>query len=258
MYKRQHLLWAVVFALPLALSFLNGHHHTSMFAWSVASLIVCLLPVGMWLVERRTQAAAQTEISKRPEPTRVEKQRELVRAEGPEPARANRQRSKLARVDRKADPARAEKPEPAKPSSVEKEATPAKKATPAKRLAPARRDHLKPVPDAPREPARRDHLKPVANEPAEQSHGWPTDLERRKAHKVVRFERRSSASDAHRERAIERVAAEAAAAPEQQHERRKHHVVVHFDRRDPDRLPDEHHGPEQPELTWQVFDQVEA
>ena len=257
---RKHLLWAVVFAVPLALSFVTGHHHTSMFAWSVASLVVCLLPVGMWLVERRTQAAAQTEISKRPEPTRVEKQRELVRAEGPEPARANRQRSKLARVDRKADPARAEKPEPAKPSSVEKEATPAKKRrTPARRPSPepARRDHLKPVPDAPREPARRDHLKPVANEPAEQPHGWPTDLERRKAHKVVRFDRRSSESNGHRERALERVAAEAA-APSEQHERRKHHVVVHFDRRQDERLRDEQREPDQPELTWQIFDQVEA
>jgi cellulose synthase/poly-beta-1,6-N-acetylglucosamine synthase-like glycosyltransferase len=244
---RKHLLWAVAFGLPLMLSFVTGHHHTSMFAWSVASLVVCLLPVGMWMVEqRRAQVAAQPEISKRPEPTRVEKQRELVRAEGPEPARVNRQRPKQVQVDRKADPARAEKPEPAKPSSVERKPTPAKP-----KRAPARRPRT--------EPARRDHLKPVPDAPHEH---WPEDLERRKVHKVVRFDRRSSAERAHRERALERAAAEASGYAG--HERRKQHLVVHFDNHQKDRRRaaprSEHLEGEQrePDLTWQVFDQVKA
>ncbi len=50
---RKHLLWAVVFGVPLALSFALGHHHFSMRAWSVASLVVCLLPVAIWRVELR-------------------------------------------------------------------------------------------------------------------------------------------------------------------------------------------------------------
>src|SRR6185295_6157965 len=50
---RKHLLWAVVFGVPLGLSFVLGHHHFSMRAWSVASLIVCLLPVAIWRFELR-------------------------------------------------------------------------------------------------------------------------------------------------------------------------------------------------------------
>jgi cellulose synthase/poly-beta-1,6-N-acetylglucosamine synthase-like glycosyltransferase len=49
---RKHLLWSGVFGLPLALSLVLGHDHTSMRAWSAASLAVCLLPVAIWLVER--------------------------------------------------------------------------------------------------------------------------------------------------------------------------------------------------------------
>jgi cellulose synthase/poly-beta-1,6-N-acetylglucosamine synthase-like glycosyltransferase len=49
---RTHLLWSAVFGLPLALSLVLGHDHTSMRAWSAASLAVCLLPVAIWLVER--------------------------------------------------------------------------------------------------------------------------------------------------------------------------------------------------------------
>ena len=50
---RKHLLWAVVFGVPLGLSFVLGHHHFSMRAWSVASMIVCLLPVAIWRFEMR-------------------------------------------------------------------------------------------------------------------------------------------------------------------------------------------------------------
>jgi Glycosyl transferase family group 2 len=56
---RKHVLWALVFGVPLLFSFVLGHHHFSMRAWSVASLIVCLLPVAIWRVElareRRTE-----------------------------------------------------------------------------------------------------------------------------------------------------------------------------------------------------------
>jgi hypothetical protein len=48
---RKHLLWALVFGIPLGLSFALGHNHFSMRAWSVASLIVCLLPVAIWRFE---------------------------------------------------------------------------------------------------------------------------------------------------------------------------------------------------------------
>ena len=56
---RKHLLWALVFGVPLALSFVLGHHHFSMRAWSFASLIVCLLPVAIWRVELSRAAARQ-------------------------------------------------------------------------------------------------------------------------------------------------------------------------------------------------------
>jgi cellulose synthase/poly-beta-1,6-N-acetylglucosamine synthase-like glycosyltransferase len=56
---RKHLLWALVFGVPLALSFILGHHHFSMRAWSFASLIVCLLPVAIWRVERVRERRAK-------------------------------------------------------------------------------------------------------------------------------------------------------------------------------------------------------
>ena len=37
---RKHVLWALVFGVPLLFSFVLGHHHFSMRAWSLASLIV--------------------------------------------------------------------------------------------------------------------------------------------------------------------------------------------------------------------------
>jgi hypothetical protein len=69
---RKHLLWALVFGVPLAFSFILGHHHFSMRAWSFASLIVCLLPVAIWRVEllreRRAKPAAAPVAAPEPEP----------------------------------------------------------------------------------------------------------------------------------------------------------------------------------------------
>lgn len=72
---RQHLLWALVFGVPLAFSFVFGHHHFSMRGWSFASLIVCLLPVAIWRVElareRRARRAAEPKTEPAPVPARV-------------------------------------------------------------------------------------------------------------------------------------------------------------------------------------------
>jgi cellulose synthase/poly-beta-1,6-N-acetylglucosamine synthase-like glycosyltransferase len=70
---RKHLLWALVFGVPLLFSFLLGHHHFSMRAWSFASLVVCLLPVAIWRVElarerRRDKRAAEPEPQPAPAP----------------------------------------------------------------------------------------------------------------------------------------------------------------------------------------------
>jgi cellulose synthase/poly-beta-1,6-N-acetylglucosamine synthase-like glycosyltransferase len=69
---RKHLLWALVFGVPLLFSFVLGHHHFSMRAWSFASLVVCLLPVAVWRVElmreRRAARAAEPKPERREEP----------------------------------------------------------------------------------------------------------------------------------------------------------------------------------------------
>jgi hypothetical protein len=59
---RKHLLWALAFGVPLGVSFANGYGHLSMRAWSVASLAVCLAPLGIWRAElaRKKREAAQT------------------------------------------------------------------------------------------------------------------------------------------------------------------------------------------------------
>jgi cellulose synthase/poly-beta-1,6-N-acetylglucosamine synthase-like glycosyltransferase len=79
---RKHLLWALVFGVPLLLSFVLGHHHVSMRAWSVASLGVCLLPVAIWQVEaaRQRRAARAEEPERQPQP-------QPERREEPAPAR---------------------------------------------------------------------------------------------------------------------------------------------------------------------------
>ncbi|MBA3262879.1 MAG: glycosyltransferase, partial [Thermoleophilaceae bacterium] len=86
---RKHLLWALVFGVPVLFSFVLGHHHFSMRAWSFASLVVCLLPVAIWRVElmreRRAKRATEPKPKRREEPA-------PVRREGPAPARRERLR----------------------------------------------------------------------------------------------------------------------------------------------------------------------
>jgi len=123
---RKHVLWALVFGVPLAFSFVLGHHHFSMRAWSFASLVVCLLPVAIWRVElarerRAARRAARTA------------GRVAAPALSPEPV---------------AEPKPREEPVPAPVPPEE----------------PVRREHLRPVPDLPREPVREQPLEPAAFE----------------------------------------------------------------------------------------------
>jgi hypothetical protein len=87
---RKHVLWALVFGVPLALSFVLGHHHFSMRAWSVASLIVCLLPVAIWRVElaRARRAERRAGRAVEPEPISAEPVAAPERPEEPVPAPA--------------------------------------------------------------------------------------------------------------------------------------------------------------------------
>jgi hypothetical protein len=50
------------------LSFVLGHHHFSMRAWSFASLILCLLPVAIWRVELARERRAERRAQRAPEP----------------------------------------------------------------------------------------------------------------------------------------------------------------------------------------------
>jgi cellulose synthase/poly-beta-1,6-N-acetylglucosamine synthase-like glycosyltransferase len=63
---RKHLLWGLVFGVPLAVGLLLGRDHASMRVWSLLSLALCLLPVAIW----RTEAAARRRL--RPETRRGE------------------------------------------------------------------------------------------------------------------------------------------------------------------------------------------
>ena len=75
--------------------------------------------------------------------------------------------------------------------------------------------------------------------------------ERRKQHKVVRFDRRRAlVRDQHG--ATEHVPGESEPVRELQPGRRKNHVVVRFD------PPKGHQFGEHPEPEWQVYDQAEA
>jgi cellulose synthase/poly-beta-1,6-N-acetylglucosamine synthase-like glycosyltransferase len=65
---RKHILWALVFGVPLLLSFVLGHQHASMRAWTFASLVVCLLPVAIWRLESRGQEQEAPE--EQPEPVK--------------------------------------------------------------------------------------------------------------------------------------------------------------------------------------------
>lgn len=46
---RKHIFWAVIFGVPFALSFVIGTSHVSMRVWCAASLLVCILPIAIWL-----------------------------------------------------------------------------------------------------------------------------------------------------------------------------------------------------------------
>jgi len=78
---RKHLLWALVFGVPLVFSFILGHHHFSMRAWSFVSLVVCLLPVAIWRVEliRARRAEPAFEAVAEPEPVPVEEPDRILR-----------------------------------------------------------------------------------------------------------------------------------------------------------------------------------
>ena len=123
---RKHVLWALVFGVPLAFSFVLGHHHFSMRAWSFASLVVCLLPVAIWRVELARERRAARRGARAAE-------RVAAPALGAAPV---------------AEPERREEPVPAPVAPDE----------------PVRREHLRPVPDLPREPVREQPLEPAASE----------------------------------------------------------------------------------------------
>jgi cellulose synthase/poly-beta-1,6-N-acetylglucosamine synthase-like glycosyltransferase len=186
---RKHMLWALVFGVPLLFSFLLGHHHFSMRAWSFASLIVCLMPVGIWRIEQARERRAE-------------------RAAEPKPERR-------------------EQPAPVP-------------------TAPAEPIPLRPVPDLLRVPVPETPLAPAAAEPAR---AWPAERERRRHHKVVRFDRRVVLSrDQHG--ALERTPT--GSVRELRPGRRKAHVVVRFD------PPQGHQFGQQPDPEWQVHDRAEA
>ena len=141
------MLWALVFGVPLLFSFVLGHHHFSMRAWSFASLIVCLLPVAIWRVELVRERRAERRGEPVAEPAALEV--EPVAAPCSAPSRC---------PERREEPVPVPAPAPADP---------------------VRREHLRPVPDLPREPVREEPLEPAA-------------FERRKLHEVVRFDRRTA------------------------------------------------------------------
>jgi hypothetical protein len=127
---RKHVLWALVFGVPLGFSFVLGHHHFSMRAWSFASLIVCLLPVAIWRVELAREWRAARRGARSAEPVAAP----VLTAEAvPAPVLS-------------AEPEPREEPVPAPVPSEE----------------PVRREHLRPVPDLPREPVREQPLDPAA------------------------------------------------------------------------------------------------
>ncbi len=146
---RKHVLWALVFGVPLVFSFVLGHHHFSMRAWSFASLIVCLLPVAIWRVELVRERRAERRGEPVAEPAALEVEPVAAPALSAQP---------VAAPERREEPVPVPAPAPADP---------------------VRREHLRPVPDLPREPVREEPLEPAA-------------FERRKLHEVVRFDRRTA------------------------------------------------------------------
>jgi hypothetical protein len=216
---RKHVLWALVFGVPLGLSFVLGHHHFSMRAWSFASLIVCLLPVAIWRVE-------------------------LARER-----RAARRGARSA--ERVAAPALSAEPVAAPALSAEPVAAPARSAEPV--AEPKPREEPVPAPVPPEEPVRREHLRPVPDLPREPVREQPLDpaaFGRRKRHEVVRFDRRTTLTR-DRHGAVERTTS--GPVRELHPGRRKNHLVVRFG------PPQGHRfGEHSEEESWQVFDQAEA
>jgi cellulose synthase/poly-beta-1,6-N-acetylglucosamine synthase-like glycosyltransferase len=103
---RKHLLWAVVFGVPLLFSFVLGHHHVSMRAWSVASLVVCLLPVAIWRFELARQRREERAAEPKPEP-----REQPAPARRPRPAPARREHLRPV-PDLPHEPARRERLKP--------------------------------------------------------------------------------------------------------------------------------------------------
>ena len=145
---RKHLLWALVFG-GAAGAVVRARPPPHLDARLVGRVAGRVPAAGRHLARRAVHAAAaQTEISKRPEQTRLSSSASGA-GEG-RSRRARRQQPRFARVDRKADPARAESRagqpccrEEAKPASRPSRGARPRDASPE----PARRDHLKPVPD---------------------------------------------------------------------------------------------------------------
>ena len=220
---RKHVLWTLVFGVPLLFSFVLGHHHFSMRAWSVASLVVCLLPVAIWRVELARERRAE-----RREESMAEAER------GEEPAE---------------EPERGEEPaEPAQPVRRER-----LRPVPDVPLEPVLEEPVEPVLEEPVEPVRDEPVEPLREEPVEPLRDEPLQpvaSERRKRHEVVRFERRGLTRDGHG--AGERTTT--GPVRELRQGRRKSHMIVRFD------SPQDHEFGEHSELeqAWQVFDQAEA
>lgn len=166
---RKHLLWALVFGVPLLFSFVLGHHHFSMRAWSFASLIVCVLPVAIWRVEQARERRAERVAE--PKPERRE-QPAPVKPALPAPARREHLRP-VPDLPREPVPQ-----EPLKPV-----------AWPAER---ERRERHQVVRFDRRTALTRDHHGAVERRPQEAAHG-PQPIHalkpgRRKHHVIVRFE----------------------------------------------------------------------
>jgi cellulose synthase/poly-beta-1,6-N-acetylglucosamine synthase-like glycosyltransferase len=68
----RHLVWAAVLLVALVTSQLLGHTHPAIRVWAVLSLVMCLLPVAIWVtasVRERLHAPEPTPSLPAPEPT---------------------------------------------------------------------------------------------------------------------------------------------------------------------------------------------
>lgn len=69
---RRHIQWSAIFGIPLAASFALGNDHLAMRIWSLASLVICLLPVAIWRfnLAQSTQTRSQRVPRRERKPTR--------------------------------------------------------------------------------------------------------------------------------------------------------------------------------------------